>query len=119
MKKVSAMFLLVALCSMMLVACGGKETGIVGTWEVIEEGKTAMSLTFTEDGKYTMVMESLSMEGKGTYKLDGEKLSMTGTAKVGEVEAEETTLESTVKVDGDKLTQTDSTGKSIEYTKKK
>lgn len=118
MKKISAMMLVVALCSMMLVACGSKGNEIVGAWEVtVTEGEATVTMeqTFLEDGTFKMSMagqEAITLSG--TYKIDGDKLTMTMT-----MNGTEETTTSTYKIDGDKMTVKDENGQEVVYTKKK
>lgn len=122
MKKVSAMMLVVALCSMMLVACGSKgdvAKDILGTWTMSTtdaEGQVlALEQTFLEDGTYKLVGNGVELPTPGTYTVEGDKLSMAMTPEGG---AEEKSTV-TIKIDGDTLTMTSEDGQELVYTKKK
>jgi len=56
---------------------------LVGKWTTKDDSKEKFTVEFTKDGKLTFVGEK---EGKveGTYKLDGNKLTI--TAKIGDKE---------------------------------
>lgn len=108
MKKWIAV-MLVALMALSMIACGGKDTGVVGTWELDsgdgDEAKSYvammklfgmdMSLTFNEDGT-----------GSIDSKLGDETDStpFTYTYADGVLTIDGAGDEGTIKVDGKKLT---------------
>ena len=104
MKKfhlVALLGLFAAFCGFVFTSCGDDDEGdssnpIVGTWTLTENNSEqnmsfsqTYSFTFTSDGKYTMLEEgqhkSPDFEEKfgsretGTYKLDGNTLTLTPT----------------------------------------
>lgn len=96
MAKRVASLAMVLILAMSLVACG--EKGIVGTWEITEEGMT-VGYTFEKDGSCKTNL--LGMEIPGTYETKGDKITITMT-----VFGSSDSTEYTYKVDGDKLTLT-------------
>lgn len=102
MKKlhlVALLGLFAAFCGFVFTSCGDDDdpsNPIVGTWSLTETDSqqnmsftTTTSITFTADGKYTLseegVHKSPDFEEKygsrenGTYKLDGNTLTLTAT----------------------------------------
>ncbi len=86
---------------MSLVACGG-EKGLVGTWEVsadIDGQEISAGYTFESNGDCSVNAMGITMDG--TYKTDGDKITITVSFM-----GVETSQEGTYKVDGDTLTLT-------------
>ncbi len=109
MKKIIAVAAILALAAVMLAACGG--SGVVGKWEGNMMGAATITLEFKSDNTYTMTMKSSVAElgsesHNGTYKVDGNKITIDGT-------------ESEFKIDGNKLTvQIPEIGGQLEFTRK-
>ncbi len=97
MKKTLALVFAVLMCVSVLVACGSSSKGIVGTWTATEDGQT-VDMTFKADGKLSMTMMGVNVEGTYTAK-DG-KLSAT-VSLMGQTQEIFEDVE--YKVDGDKL----------------
>jgi uncharacterized protein (TIGR03066 family) len=93
------------------------KTKIVGVWEVTKgDAPPGATLEFTKDGKLKMMAklkdQTLSMEG--TYKIDGDKMSV--TLKLGDKEKTEAL---TIKTLTDKVLVTvDSKGQADEFKRK-
>lgn len=116
MKKLISLSLILVL-AFSLIACGGGAgstgNGIVGKWFITDEefGEgTKMIYDFKSDGKVNISFESADQAAvkdvaelfnkmEVTYKIEGDKLSMTSTDEsFPKMEGE------TFKIDGDKLT---------------
>lgn len=108
MAKKAISLVAVLVLAMSLVACG--DSGIVGTWSMTEDGVTS-SFTFEKDG--TCKASAMGLEMSGTYKTDGDKLTIT-ISLLGM----ESSQECTYKIDGNKLTITDEDNQTVTYTKK-
>jgi len=101
MKKILSVCVAMMLM-LTLVACGGKKDDtIIGKWESVEsiEGIT-MTYDFQKDDKMVITMSGISVDG--TYKLDGDKITMEMSV-AGQKQELGT---GTYKIDGDKLTIT-------------
>ena len=85
-----------------LSACSSKKEKLVGTWEA-----DGYSFTFNSDGTCKMGFGGYSVDG--TYKVDGDKLSLTFNG-----ETESMTIDS---VDGSKLVLVDG-NETVTFTKK-
>ncbi|MFZ5975490.1 MAG: DUF5640 domain-containing protein [Bacillota bacterium] len=94
MKKKSAILILVLCASLLLVACSGSTSSIVGKWK--DEASGMSTWEFKGDG--TMSMTALGQTVSGTYKTDGDKITMTIAGDEGT---------GTFKIEGNKLTLTD------------
>lgn len=72
-------FLLMAATLVALVGCNNRS--IVGTWNGSQAGVPA-EMTFGSDGSLKVVATAggLSITGDGTYKMEGDKLTMTMTS---------------------------------------
>lgn len=98
------MVLALVLCTVLLLAaCGGSSSPIVGKWK--DETTGMSTIEFKADG--TLSAAALGQTITGTYKIDGDKI----TTNVLEQEAT-----ATFKVEGNKLTIT-SDGVSTVYDK--
>lgn len=108
-KRVISMALVLVL-AMSLMACGA--SGIVGSWEETNDGVT-VTYTFEKDGSMKMKTSLLGLELSGTYKTEGDKLIMTVS-----ILGMEDTQEYTYKLDGNKLTMSgvDEDGLEESYT---
>lgn len=133
--------LLLALCSMVFVSCSDDDddgesnssTSIVGTWVCVEkDGKYTHTSTATFNADKTFLAteedtgESATYKIKGTYSVNGDKLSVTVTEIVDPYEFEdeewhkvESSETDTTKfeIKGDKLYLTSEEG-TVVYTRK-
>lgn len=112
-----ALFVMTVCLGAALAACGGKVAGVYECEMEMGGVKSVISLELQEDETFTLKTKAevggVSNEqeiGKGTYKVDGDKITLTL-----EAEGETTTLEGTVK-DGDIVVSQG--GASITYKKK-
>ncbi len=67
-----------ACACVLLAGCGGAEDRIVGKWEA-DQGAAKLGAEFTKDGKATMTV--LGMAVQGTYKVTGDELEWTSNGK--------------------------------------
>lgn len=79
---------------------------LVGKWESKPDAKEKFKIEFTKDGKLTLMAEAMKFEG--TYKLDGNKITV--VLKIGD---EEKKMSRTIS----KLTDTEITSKDDESGK--
>ncbi len=98
MKKTLALVFALLMCVSVLVACGGSDNKLEGTWVGEEDGMT-VEMTFKADGKLSMSSMGITMEG--TYTVNGDK--MTASASLMGM-TEELFKDATWKIEGDKLT---------------
>ena len=99
MKRALALLLIASTLIVILASCGG---GLSGTY-VYKEGDIELAAFKFDGDKVTAYALGIEM-GKGTYKIDGDKIKMT-------IEDEEESF--SYKKDGNKITID-----GIEYTKK-
>jgi len=94
---------------------------LLGTWEAAKADPGTLPVgslvTFAKEGKMTVVAKegATEMKADGTYKLDGDKLSITLTH---EGNTHSMTL-MVKKAEADALTISDERGKTIEFKRKK
>ena len=104
MKEIKKLLLLIVLC-VMLVGCGSKEKGIVGTWKDNIDGNI---YTFNSDG--TGQYKSSSIKANFEYEIEGNKIIITYTGNAP--------YETIYSLNGNKLSMTNSYGVNITYYKK-
>lgn len=97
MKKRILTLFVVVMMVFSLAACGSKSGSIIGKWKNDQVGIT---FDFKEGDAVTMSVAGMSVEG--TYKTDGDKISLK-IASMGTTVLDE---EGTYKVNGDTLTIT-------------
>lgn len=109
-KKLTATLLLLALV-FALAACGGSKDAVAGTWT----GDLGLDgvVTWTFDGKGGCTMENEFAKQEGTYKLDGDQMSV-------KLENWDEEVVYTFAVDSGTLTMNDNNERAISgaYTKK-
>lgn len=142
MKKTLTLILALTL-ALIVVACGGGGNDIVGKWTPILSDAEAEALEqmgmqfqtimeFKSNGQFesyvdvkgegTLPFDTDEMKAEGTYKVDGDKVTV--TAK-GATDAESDSFTATYKVEGDKLTlsvtdsEVDGVAGSMELTRVK
>lgn len=114
MKRVIALSLVLVMALSVLVACGGKggsgDSGnLIGSWSATEEGVEVI-FTFKDGGKGTM--SSMGIEMDMTWSTDGDKINMS-MSFMGETEE----MSGTYKIEGNKLSLT-ADGETLVLTKK-
>ena len=101
-KRVLAV-LLIAVSCLFFVGCGKTKNPLVGKW-------SQDSFVYTFNADMTCTYDAAGTLMKGTYKVDGNKLSIL-------YEGFDVSLDTTFSVDGDKLNIKDSLGEDTIYTR--
>lgn len=107
LSKLAASILIIAICLSVLSACGKPK--IVGEWTSVDTA-IGMNLKFNEDGSGLMTIFGVSTETK--YTTDKDSLVITYSI-LGFSKSEEYVF----KIDGTKLSLTDSSGSVEEYVR--
>ena len=102
MKKVSILICALLILSLVLCACGGGKSSLIGTWTGTQDG-VSISMTFNEDKTGSMAVMGGLITAGFTYTDDGSKLILTPDEGMEDYMS---FSEITYSIDGDTMTVT-------------